>query len=128
MVSGVCSPYSTRMSRLLVIEDYAPLRQMLQQAFEQYGYAVDGAGDGHKGLDLYRHGQPPRSLQSAAAPNRQRKRVTAFSYRADLQAVGLGARALLPPSSGNLSVFISARSLPVPSLVQFCYADHRLNP
>jgi DNA-binding response OmpR family regulator len=42
------------MARLLVIEDNAPLRQMLKAAFERFGHAVDGAADGHKGLDLHR--------------------------------------------------------------------------
>lgn len=36
--------------RLLVIEDYAPLRQSLVQGLSEAGFAVDATGDGEEGL------------------------------------------------------------------------------
>ena len=36
--------------KILLIEDYAPLRESLQQGLRENGYAVDAAGDGEEGL------------------------------------------------------------------------------
>ncbi len=36
--------------KILLIEDYAPLRESLQQGLSENGYAVDAAGDGEEGL------------------------------------------------------------------------------
>ena len=36
--------------RILVIEDYAPVRQSIAQALEEDGFAVDATGDGKEGL------------------------------------------------------------------------------
>jgi DNA-binding response OmpR family regulator len=41
--------YRTRM-RLLVVEDYAPLRESLARGLKESGYAVDATGDGAEGL------------------------------------------------------------------------------
>ncbi|MCA8910649.1 MAG: response regulator transcription factor [Planctomycetes bacterium] len=38
--------------RLLVIEDYTPLRESIVQSFREEGYAVDSAADGDEGLWL----------------------------------------------------------------------------
>ena len=42
---------------------------MLQYAFEQYGYAVDGARDGHTGIDLYRNASYDLVLVDLALPD-----------------------------------------------------------
>src|SRR5271154_4513499 len=36
--------------RLLVVEDYEPLRKTLTRGFQDHGYAVDATGDGAEGL------------------------------------------------------------------------------
>ena len=36
--------------KILLIEDYAPLRESLQQGLRENGYAVDASGDGEEGL------------------------------------------------------------------------------
>ena len=36
--------------RLLLIEDYQPLRKSLAKGLREVGFAVDTAGDGHEGL------------------------------------------------------------------------------
>ena len=36
--------------RLLVVEDYEPLRKAVVRALEEAGYAVDATGEGHEGL------------------------------------------------------------------------------
>lgn len=41
--------------RLLVIEDYAPLRESLQRGLSKAGYAVDATGDGNEGLWFAEH-------------------------------------------------------------------------
>ena len=36
--------------RVLLIEDYVPIRQSIAQALEEDGFAVDATGDGEEGL------------------------------------------------------------------------------
>ncbi len=36
--------------KILLIEDYKPLRESIQQGLREYGYAVDATGDGEEGL------------------------------------------------------------------------------
>ncbi|HRX86924.1 MAG TPA: response regulator transcription factor [Phycisphaerae bacterium] len=43
--------------RVLVIEDYAPLREAVAQALAEAGYAVDASGDGPEGLWYARSGE-----------------------------------------------------------------------
>ncbi|MDT8396069.1 MAG: response regulator transcription factor [bacterium] len=43
--------------KLLIIEDYEPLRESLKQGFEENGCAVDATGDGEEGLWLATTGQ-----------------------------------------------------------------------
>jgi len=43
--------------RILVVEDYAPLRKSLVQGLREAGYAVDEAGDGEAGLWLAQSGE-----------------------------------------------------------------------
>jgi DNA-binding response OmpR family regulator len=42
--------------RVLVVEDYAPLRKAVVQGLEEAGFAVDAAGDGREGLWYARDG------------------------------------------------------------------------
>lgn len=42
--------------RILIVEDYAPLRDSIRQILEEEGYAVDVAADGDEGLWLARDG------------------------------------------------------------------------
>ncbi len=42
--------------RVLVVEDYAPLRQALTKGLEEAGFAVDATGDGEEGLWYARSG------------------------------------------------------------------------
>ena len=48
-MSGIWNLESVDM-KILLIEDYAPLRESLQQGLRENGYAVDAAGDGEEGL------------------------------------------------------------------------------
>ena len=54
MLAGRCGPQThgeryTRM-RILLVEDYAPLRKSTAQGLEEAGFAVDAAADGEEGL------------------------------------------------------------------------------
>ena len=54
--------------RLLLVEDYAPLRQSVAQALEEAGYAVDSSGDGEIGLAHARSGDYDAILLDIVLP------------------------------------------------------------
>jgi len=56
--------------RLLVIEDYTPLRESVVQAFEECGAAVDAAADGETGLWLARSSDYDAIVLDVALPKR----------------------------------------------------------
>src|SRR4030042_89719 len=49
--AGACRAFSSRcMMRLLVVEDYRPLRESVRKGLGDAGFAVDATGDGQAGL------------------------------------------------------------------------------
>lgn len=56
--------------RILLIEDYAPLRDAVAQALEEAGYAVDRAADGDEGLWLAQSGAHDVIVLDIALPIR----------------------------------------------------------
>ena len=56
------------MARLLIIDDEAPIRDVLVQLFEYDGHEVAAAADGHEGLELQRSFSPHVTLLDVKMP------------------------------------------------------------
>jgi DNA-binding response OmpR family regulator len=56
--------------RVLVVEDYAPVRDSVTQALREAGYAVDASGDGREGLWYARSGGHDVIILDIALPSR----------------------------------------------------------
>lgn len=101
----------TRPARVLVVDDDAQVRQVIQWALEDEGFSVSATGDGHQALRLVRDGLPDliildltlpemsggeivRTLRSAVSPQTPVLLITADG-QAEFKAQRVGAYAYL---------------------------------
>ena len=57
------------MQRILVIDDEAPMREMLTGMLGKEGFEVDAAGDGDAGLELFRRCRPDLVVTDILMPH-----------------------------------------------------------
>ncbi|MBZ0136672.1 MAG: response regulator transcription factor [Planctomycetes bacterium] len=76
--------------RLLVVEDYTPIRESIVQSFREEGYAVDEAADGEEGLWLARESAYDVIILDLMLPN-----VDGMRVLRTLRAAGTGSAVLI---------------------------------
>jgi CheY-like chemotaxis protein len=65
----VLERWETAAGRILVIDDDSAVRRVLNRLFELEGYTMDLAGDGIKGLELFRRTMPSAVLLDLLLPD-----------------------------------------------------------
>lgn len=69
------------MKRILVVDDEAHVRRIVQMALQREGYAVTTASDGVKGLEAIRQEMPDAMVVDIDMPNMNGKEMCLAVYR-----------------------------------------------
>lgn len=68
-MAEVPAPAATPPRRVLVVEDEPLIRQLVEQAFRQHGFAIDAVGSATEGLEAFRRAEPDLVLLDVMLPD-----------------------------------------------------------
>ena len=98
------------MAKILVVDDEAPVRDVMRQMLEHAGHQVKEAADGDEALSLWRLWRPDLTVTDILMPNKGGlvliKEIREVSPRARIIATSGGGR------TGRLNFLSTARTFP----------------